>query len=99
MKRKFAEERTKIKVAVKGKALTVEQSKSSAKVLFPVPKIPNTEINKFKNTCGLSSRQEAKVLSIFRGWKGRDLFESNVRDKLSEEDGFLNDYHDLNTIN
>ena len=44
---------------------------------------PFMEINKFKNTCGLSNRQGAKVLSTFSSWKGRDLFEINVRDKLS----------------
>ena len=35
----------------------------------------------------------------FRKWKGGDLFESNVRDKLSQEDWFLNDYYDVTEIN
>ena len=39
------------------------------------------------------------ILSIFRSWKGRDLFESSVRGKLSEEEWFLNDYFDVTEIN
>ena len=91
MKRKLSEEGGKFKVS----ALAVEL-KSSAEALFPVKKNPCFG-NKFKNTCGLCNRQGAKVLSIFRIWKGRDLFESNLREILGE-DGFLNDYFDVKEI-
>ena len=58
-----------------------------------------TKINKFKNTCGISTRKGAKVHSTFRIKKEIDIFKSNVRDKLSQEDGFLNDYYDETEIN
>ena len=59
---KFAEEGTKIKIAAKGTALTVEQLKSFTKAIFPVNKIPVAEVQNLKTLADLVVDREPKFL-------------------------------------
>ena len=48
--------------------------------------IPANEVNRLKNVVGLSNAQGEKALAIFRSWKGRKTFESNLKGKLQFDD-------------
>lgn len=54
--------------------------------------IPASEVNRLKNEVGLSNAQGDKALAIFRSWKGRKTFESNLKGKLQADDRILKEY-------
>nr|XP_047143232.1 uncharacterized protein LOC124817340 [Hydra vulgaris] len=92
LKQKFEKQGNLIKVATCRTSISIQKLNTSSKALFTDSPIHTSEVNKLKNACGVSNTQDAKVLSIFRSWKGRKSFEKNTRNKLIEEDAILNEY-------
>ena len=60
--------------------------------------IPAAEVNRLKNVVGLSNSQGDKALAIFRSWKGRKTFESNLKGKLQLDDQVLKEYFGVKEV-
>ena len=81
----------------RGKSTKVVKPKTRAsKALFPDTPIPADAVSQFATSNrNMSLRQQKRMTAKFRTWKGRDLFEPNLMDKLRDKDRLVEDLYGI----